>query len=44
MNHVLKLTPAGRAEQMSSYSNPEIPLAPKMVAAIADFILSLRHS
>ena len=44
MNHVMKITPAGREEQMSSYTNPSLPLAPGVISAIADFINAARVS
>lgn len=40
-NHVLKSVPADdRAANMATYANPALPLAPGIVEAIADFILS----
>lgn len=38
MNHVLKIAPADRAENIRFYSDPEAPLAPGLVAAVAGFI------
>lgn len=38
MNHVLKLAPSNRADNLATYANPELPLAPGLVAAIAAFI------
>lgn len=38
MNHVLKMAPADRAGQQEAYSNPNLPLAPGVSDAIANFI------
>lgn len=38
VNHVLKAAPAERAANLATYSNPDLPLADGVVAAIADFI------
>jgi pimeloyl-ACP methyl ester carboxylesterase len=38
MNHVLKLAPADRAGQDKAYSDPSIPLAPGLAAAMAAFV------
>jgi len=40
VNHVLKLAPAERAANLSTYSAPGMPLAPGVVADVAAFILS----
>lgn len=42
MNHVLKRTPAGRAEQAASYSDPNLPIVPELVNGIAAFINGLK--
>jgi pimeloyl-ACP methyl ester carboxylesterase len=43
VNHVLKAAPAGdRAANMATYANPDLPLAPGVAAAIADFVLQRR--
>jgi pimeloyl-ACP methyl ester carboxylesterase len=44
MNHVLKATPADRAENMASYANPDLPLAPGLVDTIIGFIRANRRS
>ena len=41
MNHVLKRTSAIMAEQMASYSDPSLPVAPELVSAVSEFILKL---
>jgi pimeloyl-ACP methyl ester carboxylesterase len=41
MNHVLKEVPADPARQMASYADPALPLAPKLVEAIVDFVHAL---
>jgi pimeloyl-ACP methyl ester carboxylesterase len=38
MNHVLKLVPADQKQQLASYADPTLPLAPQLVAAIVDFV------
>ena len=42
MNHVLKLASGDRSAQMRSYGDPSLPVAPLLVAAIADLIRGLR--
>ncbi len=43
VNHVLKQVPAGdRAANVASYDNPDLPLAPGVAGAIADFVLAER--
>jgi pimeloyl-ACP methyl ester carboxylesterase len=43
VNHVLKAAPADDlAANMATYGNPDLPLAPGVVAAIADFVLQRR--
>ena len=38
MNHVFKLVDADQAKQVASYSDPTLPVAPKLVAEIAAFV------
>jgi pimeloyl-ACP methyl ester carboxylesterase len=38
MNHVLKLVGKDLTLQMQSYSRPDLPVAPKLVEAIAEFV------
>jgi hypothetical protein len=38
MNHVLKIAPADRAGQQDAYTNPNLPLAPGLGDAVADFV------
>ncbi|MEL7691621.1 alpha/beta hydrolase [Citromicrobium bathyomarinum] len=43
VNHVLKqVPPADRAANIASYGNPDLPLAPGLAEAIADFVLTER--
>ena len=42
MNHVCKITAPERAQQMQSYTDPTVPLAPGLVDAIAQFALTLK--
>jgi alpha-beta hydrolase superfamily lysophospholipase len=41
MNHVLKLVPADMKQQMASYADPALPLAPQLVSAVVDFVHAL---
>lgn len=41
MNHVLKQVPASRELNLASYSNPELPLHPKLITAVVKFVRSL---
>ncbi len=38
MNHVLKRIEGGRAQNISSYSNPAMPIHPRLVFVLKDFI------
>ena len=38
MNHVLKEAPAERSANLATYADPSLPLAPKLVGRITDFI------
>ena len=38
MNHVFKIIKGDRTENMNSYSNPSLPIAPELPADIGDFI------
>jgi len=38
MNHVLKLVPADMNQQLASYTDPALPIAPQLVAAIVKFV------
>ena len=40
VNHVLKSAPADRAANAATYADPSLPLAPGVVEAVADFVLS----
>ena len=42
MNHVLKLVPSDMAQQLKSYSDPSLPVAPELVSAIASFVKGVR--
>ena len=42
MNHVLKTAPPGRAEQMPAYSDPALPVVPKLLEEISEFIKSVK--
>jgi len=43
MNHVCKITPAGRTEQMFSYTDSSVPLAPGLVDSIATFVKGVKQ-
>lgn len=38
MNHVLKEAPAERAANLATYADPSLPLAPRLVGRIEDFV------
>ena len=40
MNHVLKLAPAEFGANFATYGNPDLPLAPGLVEAIAGFVIA----
>jgi len=42
MNHVLKLVPSDMAQQLKSYSDPSLSVAPELVSAIASFVKGVR--
>ena len=43
MNHVLKDAPAGRLEQMKTYTDPAIPVVPKLLDEMAKFVKSVKR-
>jgi uncharacterized protein len=43
MNHVLKAAPPGRAEQIPAYSDPSLPVVPKLLEEISAFIMSVKR-
>jgi hypothetical protein len=38
VNHLLKIAPTDRAGNIATYANPNLPLAPGVVDAVADFV------
>ena len=42
MNHVLKETPADPKQQAASYSDPSLPVAPKLLVELADFVKGIK--
>ncbi|MEO5904951.1 MAG: alpha/beta hydrolase, partial [Gemmatimonadaceae bacterium] len=44
MNHVLKKAPPGRADQMPVYSDPTIPVVPKLIDEMSGFVNGLKRS
>ena len=44
MNHVLKNAPPGRAEQMPVYSDPSIPVVPKLIDEMSSFVNGLKKT
>jgi pimeloyl-ACP methyl ester carboxylesterase len=42
MNHVLKMVPSQRDKQVSSYSDPSLPVAPSLISEIGGFVSNLR--
>lgn len=43
MNHVLKNAPPGRALQMPVYSDPSIPVVPKLIDEVSSFVNGLKR-
>jgi fermentation-respiration switch protein FrsA (DUF1100 family) len=43
MNHILKLVSSDATAQTQSYSDPTLPVAPQVIAAIATFVEGVRH-
>ena len=41
MNHVLKMVPPDRAEQLASYGNPDLPIAEGLVQALTQFLRAI---
>ena len=41
MNHVLKLVEADQAKQVASYGDPTLPVAPTLIAEIANFVKTI---
>lgn len=42
MNHVLKDVPAEREKQLKSYSDPTLPVSPRLISEMSSFIKSVR--
>jgi pimeloyl-ACP methyl ester carboxylesterase len=42
MNHVLKMTPAERGQQLASYGDPALPVAPKLLAELVAFVKGIK--
>jgi hypothetical protein len=42
MNHVLKMTPADPRQQLASYGDPSLPLAPKFLAEFVAFVKGIK--
>ncbi|HET6275875.1 MAG TPA: alpha/beta fold hydrolase [Candidatus Cybelea sp.] len=40
MNHVLRAAPADRSQNLATYTDPSLPLDPRVTAAIAEFLLA----
>jgi alpha-beta hydrolase superfamily lysophospholipase len=43
MNHILKSTPAGRAEQVPAYSDPNLPVVPQLLDEMAAFVKAAKR-
>jgi pimeloyl-ACP methyl ester carboxylesterase len=43
MNHVLKLVPSDMSQQLKSYSDPSLPVAPQLVDAVSSFVRGVRR-
>jgi uncharacterized protein len=44
MNHVMKHAPADRMQNVATYSNPDLPIAPEVPNAIVAFVRRVGHS
>ncbi|MFN9086238.1 MAG: alpha/beta hydrolase [Gemmatimonadaceae bacterium] len=42
MNHMLKVTPASKSEQLRFYTDPTVPLAPELITGIVRFVNTLQ--
>ena len=42
MNHILKEAPADRAQNIATYSKPDLPLKPELVTAVVNFVKGLK--
>jgi len=38
MNHILKNSPGGRAENVMTYNNPNLPVMPGLIDVISAFV------
>jgi len=43
MNHVLKMVPSDHDKQVASYSDPSLPVAPRLVAELIRFVKSVKE-
>jgi pimeloyl-ACP methyl ester carboxylesterase len=43
MNHILKMVPDDMQQQLASYTNPNLPLAPELASTIVEFIHNCEH-
>lgn len=44
MNHVLKACGPGTRQNIATYTNPELPLAPGLVGGVAEFVLDIHRA
>jgi hypothetical protein len=44
MNHILKEASGGRAEQLKAYSDPALPVVPRLIDEIATFVKSVKRA
>lgn len=44
MNHVLKTAPPGRGEQMPAYTDPSIPVVPRLIDEMSSFVNGLKKA
>jgi hypothetical protein len=42
MNHVLKTAPATRAENVAAYSDPTLPVVPKVIDEVVQFVKGVK--
>ena len=44
MNHILKNAPPGRMENIATYSDPMLPVVPKLIEEMSAFVNGLKRT
>jgi hypothetical protein len=44
MNHILKEVPGNQQQQMNSYRDPHLPIAPELIDSIVTFTMTLEKN